>query len=85
MSVVDIVILSGSYSNCPRFGPPPQHTHIQEIFPFSINIEMSSGCTLSCVHWGSGIKWPGHEADYLFPSNAEVKMERSILPLLHIP
>ena len=87
MSAVDIVILSVSYSNCPKFGPPPPppHTHTKEIFLFSKNIEMNYGWTLSCVQWGSGMKWPEHEADHLFPSNAEVKMERSLLPLLHIP
>jgi hypothetical protein len=72
------------------WSPPPHphthtHTHTKEIFLFSKSIEMSYGCALSCVHWGSGVKWPGHEAAHLFPSNAEVKMERNMLPLLHIP
>ena len=61
MVVVDIVILSVSNSNCPRFGPHPTHTHThtQEIFLFSRSIEMSSGCTLSCVHWESGVSDQG--------------------------
>ena len=45
----------------------------KRFFLISKSIQMRSGCTLFCVHWGSGVKWPGREADYLFPSNAEVK------------